>query len=114
HRHRQRIAPAAGHLHRRGIVDFANIDFVHDAGGLPLHGPAGRVAAAREEGRESGGNGVVNVSAPFIRRPVATTLLAMAVVLAGGAAYSLLPVAPLPRTDNPTINVQTALPGGSP
>jgi hydrophobe/amphiphile efflux-1 (HAE1) family protein len=56
----------------------------------------------------------VNVSAPFIRRPVATTLLAVAVVLAGGAAYTQLPVAPLPRVDNPTINVGTGLPGGSP
>jgi len=56
----------------------------------------------------------VNVSAPFIHRPVATTLLAVAVVLAGGAAYSLLPVAPLPQVDNPTINVSVGLPGGSP
>jgi multidrug efflux pump len=56
----------------------------------------------------------VNVSAPFIRRPVATTLLAVAVVLAGGAAYTMLPVAPLPRVDNPTINVNAGLPGGSP
>ena len=56
----------------------------------------------------------MNVSAPFIRRPVATTLLAIAVVLAGGAAYTQLPVAPLPRVDNPTINVGAGLPGGSP
>jgi multidrug efflux pump len=56
----------------------------------------------------------VNVSAPFIRRPVATTLLAVAVVLAGGAAFTQLPVAPLPRVDNPTINVGAGLPGGSP
>ena len=56
----------------------------------------------------------MNVSAPFIRRPVATTLLAVAVVLAGGAAYTQLPVAPLPRADNPTINVGTGLPGASP
>ena len=56
----------------------------------------------------------MNVSAPFIRRPVAITLLAIAVVLAGGAAYTQLPVAPLPRVDNPTINVSAGLPGGSP
>jgi len=56
----------------------------------------------------------VNVSGPFIRRPVATTLLAVAVVLAGGAAYTQLPVAPLPKVDNPTINVGVGLPGGSP
>jgi hydrophobic/amphiphilic exporter-1 (mainly G- bacteria), HAE1 family len=56
----------------------------------------------------------MNVSGPFIRRPVATTLLAIAVVLAGSAAYTQLPVAPLPRVDNPTINVNAGLPGGSP
>jgi len=56
----------------------------------------------------------VNVSAPFIRRPVATTLLATAIVLAGSAAYKQLPVAPLPRVDSPTINVGAGLPGGSP
>jgi hydrophobe/amphiphile efflux-1 (HAE1) family protein len=56
----------------------------------------------------------MNVSAPFIRRPIATTLLSMALLLAGGAAYTQLPVAPLPRVDMPTINVNTGLPGGSP
>ena len=56
----------------------------------------------------------MNVSAPFIRRPVATSLLAVAVVLAGGAAYTQLPVAPLPRVDNPTINASVGLPGASP
>ncbi len=56
----------------------------------------------------------MNVSAPFVRRPVATTLLAVAVVLAGGAAYTQLPVAPLPRVDLPTISVNSGLPGGSP
>src|SRR6267378_8348026 len=56
----------------------------------------------------------MNVSALFIRRPVATTLLALAIVLAGSWAYTLLPVAPLPRVDNPTINVGAGLPGASP
>ncbi|MFN2549423.1 MAG: multidrug efflux RND transporter permease subunit [Myxococcales bacterium] len=56
----------------------------------------------------------MNVSAPFIKRPVATTLLAVAIVLAGGAAYTRLPVAPLPRVDNPTINASVGLPGASP
>ena len=54
----------------------------------------------------------MNVSAPFIHRPVATTLLATAIVLAGSAAYKQLPVAPLPRVDSPTINVGAGLPGG--
>jgi len=55
-----------------------------------------------------------NISAPFIKRPVATTLLTVAVVLAGGMAYTLLPVAPLPQIDYPTIFVNAGLPGGSP
>ncbi|HTA71964.1 MAG TPA: efflux RND transporter permease subunit [Bryobacteraceae bacterium] len=55
-----------------------------------------------------------SISAPFIQRPVATTLLTVAVVLAGGMAYTLLPVAPLPQIDYPTIFVNAGLPGGSP
>ena len=50
----------------------------------------------------------------FIRRPVATNLIALALVLAGGLAYSLLPVAPLPEVDFPAIEVQATLPGASP
>jgi multidrug efflux pump len=56
----------------------------------------------------------MSISAPFIKRPVATTLLTIAVVLAGGMAYTLLPVAPLPQIDYPTIFVSASLPGGSP
>ena len=56
----------------------------------------------------------MNISAPFIRRPVATSLLAAAVLLAGLLAYSHLPVAPLPRVDFPTIQVNASLPGASP
>ncbi|HEY2903915.1 MAG TPA: efflux RND transporter permease subunit, partial [Polyangia bacterium] len=54
------------------------------------------------------------MSAPFIRRPVATSLLAAAVLLAGGAAFLTLPVAPLPKVDFPTVSVSAALPGASP
>ncbi|HYA74758.1 MAG TPA: efflux RND transporter permease subunit [Roseiarcus sp.] len=54
------------------------------------------------------------VSGPFIRHPVATTLLMVAVLLAGAVAYPLLPVAPLPQIDFPTISVSAALPGASP
>ncbi len=50
----------------------------------------------------------------FIRRPVATTLLTIAIALAGAAAFRLLPVAPLPEVDFPTIQVSGALPGASP
>jgi hydrophobe/amphiphile efflux-1 (HAE1) family protein len=56
----------------------------------------------------------VNLSRPFIRRPIATTLLSAALLLGGLVGYTQLPVAPLPRIDFPTINVVTALPGASP
>jgi multidrug efflux pump len=56
----------------------------------------------------------VNISAPFIKRPVATTLLTVGVALCGGMAFTLLPVAPLPRVDVPAIFVSASLPGASP
>ncbi|HTW64860.1 MAG TPA: multidrug efflux RND transporter permease subunit [Bryobacteraceae bacterium] len=56
----------------------------------------------------------MSISEPFIRRPVATTLLTAAVALAGATAFRLLPVSPLPQVDFPTISVQASLPGASP
>jgi len=56
----------------------------------------------------------MNPCALFINRPVATTLLTLGVALAGIVAFTLLPVAPLPQVDFPTISVQAALPGASP
>src|SRR6266576_1352851 len=56
----------------------------------------------------------MNISAPFIRRPIATVLLTAAVALAGLVAFLQLPTAPLPQVDFPTINVQATLPGASP
>ncbi|HEY2511064.1 MAG TPA: multidrug efflux RND transporter permease subunit [Polyangiaceae bacterium] len=56
----------------------------------------------------------VNISAPFIRRPIGTSLLAAALLLAGLWAYTLLPVAPVPRVDMPTIRVSVTYPGASP
>ena len=56
----------------------------------------------------------MNISAPFIRRPVGTALLTVAVALAGAIAYLQLPVAPLPQVDFPTISVSASLPGASP
>src|SRR5271170_7778223 len=56
----------------------------------------------------------MNISAPFIKRPVATTLLTAAVLIAGAISYTLLPVAPLPEVDFPTVQVNAALPGASP
>src|SRR5579863_4027980 len=56
----------------------------------------------------------MHISAPFIRRPVATSLLSVAILLAGGVAFYLLPVAALPHVDFPTIYVRASLPGASP
>ncbi|HWF86987.1 MAG TPA: efflux RND transporter permease subunit, partial [Vicinamibacterales bacterium] len=56
----------------------------------------------------------MNLSAPFIARPVATTLLTIAIALAGALGYFELPVSPLPQVDFPTIRVTAQLPGASP
>src|SRR3978361_2335662 len=56
----------------------------------------------------------MSISTPFIRRPVATSLLTAALVLVGLAAFPFLPVAPLPRVDFPTIAVNAKFPGASP
>src|SRR5205085_7550069 len=69
-------------------------------------GAAGRADAT---GRET-----MSISAAFIRRPIGTSLLAAALLLAGIAAWPFLPVAPLPQVDFPTIQVMTSFPGASP
>ncbi len=56
----------------------------------------------------------MNLSGPFIKRPVATMLLSLAIMLLGGVSFGLLPVAPLPQMDFPMIVVQASLPGASP
>src|SRR5215469_4699540 len=56
----------------------------------------------------------MNISAPFIRRPVATSLLAVGLLMAGILAYTRLPVAPIPQVEYPVINVNAGLPGASP
>ncbi len=55
-----------------------------------------------------------NLSAPFIFRPIATMLMTIGLALAGAVSYFLLPVAPLPQVDYPTISVAASLPGASP
>jgi len=55
----------------------------------------------------------MNISEPFIRRPVATTLLTIAIAIAGAIAFTVLPVSPLPQIDFPTIVVRAGLPGAS-
>ena len=59
-------------------------------------------------------SGAAGISAPFIRRPIATVLLTAAVALAGLVSFLQLPTAPLPQVDFPTISVQATLPGASP
>ncbi len=56
----------------------------------------------------------MSLSSPFIRRPVATTLLTFGLVAAGAIAFFKLPVSPLPDVDIPTISVQATLPGREP
>jgi multidrug efflux pump len=56
----------------------------------------------------------MSLSSPFINRPIGTTLLTIAVALAGGIAYFFLPVSPLPQVEFPTIQVSASLPGASP
>ena len=56
----------------------------------------------------------MNLSEPFVRRPVGTTLLTIGIALAGIAAYFSLPVSPLPSIDIPTISVRASIPGASP
>ena len=99
-------------------------DALHDAGHLPRlrppRGPAreeARPERARERrgrARAGAGGGPMSLSAPFIRRPIGTSLLTVALALAGGIAYFFLPVAPLPQVEFPTISVSANLPGASP
>ena len=56
----------------------------------------------------------MNISAPFIRRPIGTTLLTIALLLSGALAFQFLPVAPLPQVEFPVISVSAGLPGASP
>src|SRR6185436_8648635 len=56
----------------------------------------------------------MSISEPFVRRPVGTALLTIAIALAGALAFFLLPVSPLPQVEFPTIQVSAGLPGASP
>jgi hypothetical protein len=83
------------------VADINSIDNEHD-----LQEKALRQTRAAGSG--------MNISSPFIRRPIGTSLLTAAIVLAGIIAYLQLPVAPLPALDLPTIVVDAQLPGASP
>ena len=56
----------------------------------------------------------MNLSQPFVRRPIATVLLTLGLALAGIAAFFVLPVSPLPQVDYPVVSVSASLPGASP
>src|SRR4051795_12256286 len=56
----------------------------------------------------------MNISAPFIKRPIGTSLLAAALLMAGALAFNYLPVAPLPQIEFPVISIGAGLPGASP
>ena len=85
---------------------------------LPGHARAGG-AAGQSAGRERAGDGdagerLVNIAALFIRRPVGTTLVMLAILLFGVLGYRVLPVSDLPNVDFPTLLVSASLPGTSP
>src|SRR5262249_49383229 len=98
-------AAAAGHRHRRWAARQPAAHALHHAGDLAGVRPLGATSA-----RETG----MNLSALFITRPVATTLLTIGLALTGMLAFGLLPVSPLPQVDFPTIQVSAQLPGASP
>jgi hydrophobe/amphiphile efflux-1 (HAE1) family protein len=72
------------------------------------------LAEAQRSAEKLPQTGSVHFSAPFIKRPVATMLLSVAIILAGGVAYKLLPVASLPQVEYPVISVGAGLPGADP
>jgi len=85
-------------------------DFAGDAAPRD-HGTTADQAKLNETETPLGG---VNFSEPFIKRPVATFLLSIAIIIAGSVAYSLLPVASLPQVEYPVISVGASLPGADP
>src|SRR5207244_3148679 len=115
---RLRAASPPRHRHRGRAHLQPDAHAVHDARDLPglrPPGPAGHEAGEGIGGAgDAAGGGGMNLSTPFIHRPIATTLLTVAIALAGAIAYVLLPVSPLPQVEFPTINVGAGLPGASP
>ena len=96
-----------------GLLVSQVLTLVHHAGDLPDVRPPGLRACAATS-RSGRARRDMNISAPFIARPVATTLLTIGIALAGIFAFFKLPVSPLPQVDFPTISVQAQLPGASP
>ena len=116
-RHPLGITMVGGLIFSQALTLFTTpvIYLAFDALARRVEAGRGRRAARRRAIRTRRGNdAVMNLSAPFIDRPVATTLLTFGVALAGAIAFRLLPVSPLPQVDYPTISVQASLPGASP
>ena len=90
--------------------EFKHGDDEHRRGG----GEARDLAAADRDFEKLPTAGTVHFSAPFIKRPVATFLLSIAIILAGAVAYKLLPVSSLPEVEYPVISVGAGLPGADP
>ena len=110
-----------GHLHRRRADLQPDTHPLHDTGHLSGFDrlarrweQQSRVQRGRETPPLTSGVRSMNISALFIQRPVATTLLTIGLVLAGVIAFRLLPVSPLPQVDFPTISVSASLPGADP
>src|SRR6516165_6795196 len=79
-----------------------------------LRAATGEASAIRARVAEPPARKSMSVSSPFIQRPIATSLLGVAVMLGGVLGYAWLPVSSLPQVDFPTIQVTTQLPGASP
>ena len=101
-------APAAGHRDGRRPAGQPGTDALHHARHLHLLRQSGaalsRQRRAKPAAGADGSGARMNFSAPFIHRPVATTLLTVAIALAGALAFAVLPVSPLPEVDFPTIS----------
>jgi len=104
-------APRPGDEQRMGFVGGPN-----DRAGERAPEDRERPGDAHEQERNPLASGInaVHFSAPFIKRPVATFLLSAAIIMAGGVAYQLLPVASLPEVEYPVISVGASLPGADP
>src|SRR5712671_1016017 len=116
--YRRRIGTPASarYLHRRRPAGQPGFDAFHDTRDLPLVRSARSPLSRHSAGcpRHPAGCHTMNMSAPFIRRPVATTLLTIGIFATGLVAFRQLPVSPLPQVDYPVISVRAILPGASP
>jgi multidrug efflux pump len=112
------VAATTWNCHRRWIGCEPVADSLHDPGCVSGSGSSGRSVSAQPRAgacdRGGSGRSTMNLSAPFVRRPVATTLLTIGATLVGIVAFQFLPVASLPQVEFPTINVSASLPGASP